>query len=479
MHPILLRIPLPERAVPLFALLLAAAGLAGVAALVQLARKNRGGAVTPGLGALVLAGLAFQYQGTSWQMGPLPVYSYGVMLGLSLFVGWFITLGLAERDGLPREVMANNYVFTAVAALAGSRVLYVLTNLDKFQGLGDVFAVREGGLVAYGGFLGGLFGSIAFLRYHRLPLLPWADVAVPSLATGLFFTRIGCYLFGCDFGMRLSDSAPSVLRKLGTFPHWQETVAAGDGSPAWAKHVGEGLVSPDAASSLPVHPTQIYESLVGLSIFGLLLLGRKKQSFRGQIFFLFFFAYGVCRYLLEMVRDDAERGFLSTPFAPHVLHPLALGAFGVGFVLTFSAWIRPLAVRRALQAIALVAPVVAWLATRPESFALEAGRTAALSTSQGVALVTGLGACVLFALYFQASQAHPKLAMAIVLPPEFGGAAPRDERVVVADDDSDRSTGEGEDEGEGDDDEAQEPDPEAKNSPPLAGKKRSDSESED
>ena len=48
----------------------------------------------------------------------VPIYSYGVMLGLSLVVGWYLTLGLSKRDGLPQETMANNYVITAVAAIA-------------------------------------------------------------------------------------------------------------------------------------------------------------------------------------------------------------------------------------------------------------------------------------------------------------------------------------------------------------------------
>src|SRR5262245_56970435 len=98
--------------------------------------------------------------------GPLSIYSYGVMLGLSLVVGWYLTLGLAERDGLPKETMANCYVATAIAAMVGSRVLYILTNLQEFDSLGSMFAMRRGGLVAYGGFLGGFVGSYFFLRRH-------------------------------------------------------------------------------------------------------------------------------------------------------------------------------------------------------------------------------------------------------------------------------------------------------------------------
>src|SRR5690349_21437431 len=151
----------------------------------------------------------------------IPIHSYGVMLGLSLVVGWYLTLGLAERDGLPKEIMANNYVVTAVAAVVGSRILYILTNLNEFDSFRAMLDVRKGGLVAYGGFLGGFVGSLFFLRRYKLPLLPWADVAVPSLASGLMITRIGCYLFGCDFGQPLSSTAPAWLQKLGTFPRWE------------------------------------------------------------------------------------------------------------------------------------------------------------------------------------------------------------------------------------------------------------------
>ena len=140
----------------------------------------------------------------------VPIYAYGVMLGLSLVVGWYLTLPLAERDGLPKETMANCYVITALAALAGSRILYAITNPDEFKSAADLFALRNGGLVAYGGFIGGLLGSWAFLAPKKIRLLAWADDAVPSLASGLLITRIGCYLFGCDFGTRLSDGAPRL-----------------------------------------------------------------------------------------------------------------------------------------------------------------------------------------------------------------------------------------------------------------------------
>ena len=255
MHPILFRIPLPDYNLPLVWIPLIIAIIAAMVAVAKMVgqEKDRQGAAIAAV--VAVAGVAARYvfmrdYSETWNIGHIPIYSYGVMLGLSLVVGWYLTLGLAERDGLPKETMANNYVVTAIAAVAGARVLYILTNLNEFDSFASLFAMRRGGLVAYGGFLGGLAGSYFFLRRHKIPLLPWADVAVPSLASGLMITRIGCYLFGCDFGQPLKDSAPGFLKTLGTFPHWPEgTLDHGRGSPAWAQHV--------SSSWAQVHPVYV------------------------------------------------------------------------------------------------------------------------------------------------------------------------------------------------------------------------------
>ncbi|MCU0654159.1 MAG: prolipoprotein diacylglyceryl transferase [Polyangiaceae bacterium] len=352
----------------------------------------------------------------------IPIYSYGVMLGLSIVVGWYLTLGLAKRDGLPQEEMANNYVFTALMAILGSRVLYVVTNPDEFKSLADIFALRRGGLVAYGGFLGGFLGSWLYLKRKKLPLLPWADVAVPSLATGLMITRVGCYLFGCDYGKRLSDTAPGVLKRLGTFPHWPEgTLDKGTGSPAWVAHVERHLVAGDASSSLPVHPTQIYESLVGLSLFALVMLQRKHQKFRGQVFLLFTFAYGFCRYSLEILRDDAERGEYGPQMAEHLLVPGGLLLLGLAYIFFIARAIELKPLRLATQAVALLPALGLFLALRPPGFAEQV--LVRLSTSQWVALLTGLAAAFAYNTFSDAAKAHPERAMALELPGDEAPAA--------------------------------------------------------
>ena len=352
----------------------------------------------------------------------IPIHSYGVMLGLSLVVGWYLTLGLAEKDRLPKETMANCYVFTALSAVIMSRVLYYVTNPSEFKSFWEIFALWRGGLVAYGGFLGGFVGSVIYLRREKVPLWPWADVAAPSLASGLLFTRLGCYLFGCDFGKPLPSGSPEWLKKMGTFPHWVDgTLPRGSGSPAWVQHVSQHLIDFDAAGSLPVHPTQIYESLVGALLLLLLFAVRRTLKFRGQVFLTFTFAYGVLRFLLEVIRDDTERGEFGPHLAEHIMIAGGLFIFALGYIAFMAPSVSDPTMRKMTQVIALVPALVAFLLLRPASFADQT--LVQLSTSQWVALLTAIPAAMAYGVYFKAAQAHPESALAIDLT-EFHRAHP-------------------------------------------------------
>jgi phosphatidylglycerol:prolipoprotein diacylglycerol transferase len=345
-------------------------------------------------------------------IGTIPIFSYGVMLGLSFVVGWYLTLGLAERDGLPREAMANCFVVTALSAVFMARALYVLTNLDEFQSVGDLFALRSGGMVAYGGFLGGFVGSWAYLKRAKLPLVPWADVAVPSLASGLFLTRLGCYLYGCDFGAPLRSGAPGWLARLGTFPRWGEgATPAGSGSPAWAQHVAEGILDASAPTSLPVHPTQLYESALGCALLAILLVQRGAQRFRGQLFLSFTFLYGFGRFCLELLRDDAERGAVPPSLPSHWLIPGALALFAAGWGWGLASAIARPGVRWFARIVGVLPAAAAAWAMRPAAFAPTID--AKLSTSQFIGLVTGLLAAASFRALLAAAERNPTAAMAL------------------------------------------------------------------
>jgi phosphatidylglycerol:prolipoprotein diacylglycerol transferase len=418
MHPILFRIPLPHMPLKLWWALVAVAAIAVVYAALALRRRDRSGAITAAIVAAAAGAAGYKWNAVAYEAPNIPIYAYGVMLGASLVVGWYLTLPLAERDGLPKETMANCYVVTALAALAGSRILYAVTNPDEFKSVWDLFMLRNGGLVAYGGFIGGLLGSWAFLAPKRIRLLAWADDAVPSLASGLLVTRIGCYLFGCDFGKRLPDGAPHWIKTLGTFPHWASgTLASGEGSPAYVRHLEVYRGTPFESelvkmnASFAVHPTQLYESLVGLVLLVLLLWQRRYTRFRGQVFFLFVFAYGFMRFLLELWRDDVERGSYGPTLDAHVYIPLCLLLMGIGFVFGISLGIANKRARTVARVLAFAPPVIAYLVLKPATFGQSTPYQ--LSTSQLIGLLSALAVSFFYARFWEQARKNPRLAMSL------------------------------------------------------------------
>ena len=229
----------------------------------------------------------------------LPLYAYGTMLCLSVAIGRIMAVRAASRVGLPAALMDRACVWALLGALIGTRVLYVLTNLDQFTNPIDIVLFWKGGLVAYGGFLGGFVSTLIFCRRHHVELWTWVDCVAPSLCVGLMLTRIGCFLAGCDYGQ------PSTVPWAVHFPA---------GSIAATEQALQGLLPPGATESLAVHPTQLYESLAGCILLALLLVVRRHRTFQGQLFVVLVPAYALLRYVIEIFRADLNRGALG-PFS--------------------------------------------------------------------------------------------------------------------------------------------------------------------
>jgi len=167
----------------------------------------------------------------------------------------------------------------------------------------DCFAWAKfynGGLTYYGGFLGATAAAWHLLRRDRFPFWKGADMAGMTIPIGLGFGRMGCLLAGCCFGTETHTGLGLVFPGDSPASDWQE------------KH---GLLASKLLPSLPVHPTQIYESAASLAIAVFLLLyvhGRKRYD--GQVFLAFVALYAVARFLLEFLRSDDRGGvaWLST-----------------------------------------------------------------------------------------------------------------------------------------------------------------------
>ena len=223
------------------------------------------------------------------QVGPLTIYSYGVFLGLSCVAGAHLAVALCERSGTER---ARAWWFTLVViliGLVGGRVHDVIVNGG---GLAELFKLVHSGRTAYGAFLSATLAAVAASRWLGVPFWRFGDAAAPGMALGLALTRIGCFLAGCDYGVRCD-------------PPWG--VCFPPDSPAWHDQGLVDLTKP----SLPVFPVQLAESaLSGLIFAALMWLWYRRPRREGTVLLAFFALYGLARSSLEQLRGDSGRGEL-------------------------------------------------------------------------------------------------------------------------------------------------------------------------
>ncbi len=210
-----------------------------------------------------------------FHLGKVPIYSYGFMLFIAFLTG---TL-LGRRELKQRGVdVSNLFLFVAVAAMAaivGSRLFYVLGHLNEFSSnWSRIFDINSVGLVYYGGLLLAIPVGVLTARWLKLPLGPLADAAGLVLPLCIAIARIGCFLNGCCGGK------PSGLPWAVTFPGAAEAV----------------------------HPTQLYEMVLDLVAFAILLGVRKRLKRDWDLFLLSLALYASIRFTVEFFRFHPSKG---------------------------------------------------------------------------------------------------------------------------------------------------------------------------
>lgn len=222
-----------------------------------------------------------------FSLGPITIYSYGVLLAAAYLLGLGMAVRRARAVGLDGNRVLDLGIWVIIAALVGAKALLFVVDFEHFTSSWDEFTtlLRSGG-VFYGGLIAAVVVCIYQLRKHRLPLWQSGDLFAPGIALGYMVGRLGCLLAGCCYGR------PTEVAWAITFT-----------DPAANLNVGTPL-------NVPLHPTQAYESIAGLVIFvALLAFERRGRSFPGRTFWMFVLLYSVSRFIIEFYRGD-DRGFV-------------------------------------------------------------------------------------------------------------------------------------------------------------------------
>ncbi len=246
----------------------------------------------------------------------LKIHSYGVMILIACFAALAIAVWRARRDQVDPNSVYELAAWLFLGGAIGARSMYVIAHPESIHGLGDILRSWQGGNNFYGCIFGGLIGSILYWLRRPFPFSRMADAAALAVATGIGIGRIGCFLNGCCYGA-VSDLPWSV-----SFPA---------GSHAWVRQVDAGLIWPTAATSLPVHPTQLYASLAGFAILGLLLAYSRRRRAAGATMAVLMIAYPITRWPLEMVRGDEPAIFYGMTLSQNI----SVALFTCGLALWF------------------------------------------------------------------------------------------------------------------------------------------------
>lgn len=253
---------------------------------------------------------------TVFHLGPVELTGFGLAVLAGFAIAQFVSQRElwrrgqdAEADAIPDVVMA-----ALIGTLLGAKTYYVILTGDP----GAFFS--RGGFVFWGGFIGAVFLCWATIKYKKLPFLRIADVAGIAIAAGYSVGRTGCWAVGDDYGR------PWASRFAVMFPEGAPPSTASIMSSQFGVSFPAG-VAPDTV--IAVHPTQLYEVVMGFLMFAVLWSLRKQSHKPGWLFGMYCIVAGLERFIVEFFRAKDDHLALGLTAA----QVIAITIFTIGLVI--------------------------------------------------------------------------------------------------------------------------------------------------
>ncbi len=230
-----------------------------------------------------------------WQIH-LVINSYGFMLMVAFYACYYFLNKDLRRLGYDTKLAADIVFAAAIGGILGSKIYYLLENFDRLLADPKGMVFSGAGLVFLGGLIGGMLIVTWVLKKNNLPWLKFADIVAPLLILGYAIGRVGCLLVGDDYGIPThlpwgiafaNGVPPSTYQIFSTYFSWIDLNGFEPGV-------------------LKVHPTQIYETTVGLLLFVYLWKKRTSIQVTGQLFFTYLILAGLERFLVEFIRTNPK-----------------------------------------------------------------------------------------------------------------------------------------------------------------------------
>jgi len=220
----------------------------------------------------------------SFFIGPFQLYTWGIFVALAFLIGLILAVSQAGKVKIEINKLITLAILVYLGAMVGARLFFILQwPVDFLNNPLEFFKFPQGGLMFYGGLLGGILAGFLYMRKwgNRRVLI---DSLIPIVALSMAVARIGCFL--------TNDHQGAVTSLF------------------WAIKWPDGVLR---------HPVALYLVLFDLALAGLLFLFRKRthkpgqvtSTSSGQVFLMFLILYSVGRFLLDFTRE--ANSFLADP----------------------------------------------------------------------------------------------------------------------------------------------------------------------
>ncbi|UKS64740.1 prolipoprotein diacylglyceryl transferase [Rossellomorea marisflavi] len=221
----------------------------------------------------------------AFELGPISVHWYGVIIGLGIALGMYMVIRESKRQGLHPDTFIDLLVWAIPIAIISARIYYVAFEWNNYYAdhPEDIIKIWNGGIAIHGALIGSVLTTIVFAKVRGLSFWKLTDIAAPSLIVGQAIGRWGNFINQEAHGREVSRQ---FLENL---------------------HLPRFIIDQMYIDGSYYHPTFLYESLWNVVVLILLLIIRRKVKSlrRGELFLTYVIGYSIGRFFVEGMRTDS------------------------------------------------------------------------------------------------------------------------------------------------------------------------------
>ena len=230
----------------------------------------------------------------TYNIGSFQFTGFGIAMLAAFIIAQIITQHEIWRRGYDPAPISDLIFAAVIGGILGGKIYYAIL-------MGDVGALfTRAGLVFWGGLIGGIIAVLGVAWRKNLSLMRVADVGGIAVAAAYAVGRTGCWAVGDDYGRPWNG--PWAV----SFPNGAPPTTVENMTQLFHMHFPAGMNPMQVVS---VHPTQLYEVVLGFIMFLILWRMRDHSHAEGWLFGVYCVLAGVERFVMEIFRAKDDRFF--------------------------------------------------------------------------------------------------------------------------------------------------------------------------